>query len=218
MPNHVYTHITVDEKYSKKLEEIAKVGLCRYYAPMPLGLKDTTSPTRVVTQKEYDKQMKENETAKYKSHPITKKMQSELIDKYGIDNWYDWSHKKWGTKWGCYDNEFHDGQYRFTTAWGPVNDSIIEMLLKDIPNLDYSYEEEQGWGSETTYDDGEIESSFEWDVAPFDYDSADDNEIYFLESDYQNGEGSFKMGFYLDANLSEFLGETLEEAQKELNV
>ena len=35
MPNHVYSIISVEEKYIDKLEEISKVGLCRYYKPMP---------------------------------------------------------------------------------------------------------------------------------------------------------------------------------------
>lgn len=71
MPNHCYAHITVSEKYSKKLEEIAKVGLCRYYRPMPEELVNTSSPARVVTQEEYDKQMEENKTDKFKSYPLT---------------------------------------------------------------------------------------------------------------------------------------------------
>ena len=61
MPNHCYAQITVEKKYEKKLAEIAKVGLCRYYRPMPEELEQTTSPTRVVSEKEYAKQMKLNE-------------------------------------------------------------------------------------------------------------------------------------------------------------
>lgn len=72
MPNHCYTFITVEEKFNKKLKEIAKVGLCRYYVPMPVELENTTSPARIVSEEEYIKQMKENETAKYKSYPDRK--------------------------------------------------------------------------------------------------------------------------------------------------
>ena len=56
MPNHVYNVITVEEKYAEKLAEIAKVGLCRYYKPMPEDLKGTTSPQRIpetISQEEY---------------------------------------------------------------------------------------------------------------------------------------------------------------------
>ena len=67
MPNHCYTFITVEEKFNKKLEEIAKVGLCRYYVPMPKELESTTSPARIVSTAEYIEAMKANETAKYKS-------------------------------------------------------------------------------------------------------------------------------------------------------
>ena len=93
MPNHCYAHITVSEKYSKKLEEIAKVGLCRYYRPMPEELVNTSSPARVVTQGEYDKQMEKNKTDDFKSYPLTIDRQKMLLDLYGVDNWYDWAHK-----------------------------------------------------------------------------------------------------------------------------
>ena len=43
MPNHVFNHISVEEQYADKLQEIAKVGLCRYYRPMPEELTDSVS-------------------------------------------------------------------------------------------------------------------------------------------------------------------------------
>ena len=215
MPNHCYAWITVQEKYEKKLQEIAKVGLCRYYRPMPEELVQTTSPTRVVTEKEYAKQMKENETAKHKSYPITKDRRQYLLDNYGYDNWYDWAYKNWGTKWGCYDNEYDDGTYRFTSAWGAIDDSIIELFTKDIPTFSYSYEEEQGWGAEYEVEDGEIVNSLEWETP--DWVETDHDEIYFLENKHINSEGTFLVGYYLDASLNEYLGNNLEEAKEELN-
>jgi len=215
MPNHCYAWITVQEKYKKKLQEIAKVGLCRYYRPMPEELVQTTSPTRVVSEKEYAKQMKENETAKFKSYPITKDRRQYLLDNYGHDNWYDWAYKNWGTKWGCYDNEYDDTTYRFTSAWGPVDDSIMELLSKDIPSFSYSFEEEQGWGAEYEVEDGEIVNSLEWETP--DWVETDHDEIYFLENKHINSEGTFLVGYYLDASLNEYLGDNLEEAKEELN-
>jgi len=214
MPNHCYAWITVQEKYEKKLQEIAKVGLCRYYRPMPEELVQTTSPTRVVTEKEYAKQMKENETAKFKSYPITKDRRQYLLDNYGYDNWYDWAHKHWGTKWGCYDNEYYNGTYRFTSAWGPIDDSIIELFTKDIPTFSYSYEEEQGWGAEYEIEDGEVANSLEWETP--DWEETDHDEIYFLATKHINYEGTFLVGYYLDASLNEYLGNNLEEAKQEL--
>lgn len=214
MPNHCYAWITVQEKYEKKLQEIAKVGLCRYYRPMPEELVQTTSPTRVVTEKEYAKQMKENETAKFKSYPITKDRRQYLLDNYGYDNWYDWAYKNWGTKWGCYDNECDDGMYRFTSAWGPIDDSIIELLSKDIPTFSYSYEEEQGWGAEFEVEDGEIVNSLEWETP--DWEETDHDDIQYLSNDYENGEGKFSKGYYNDYCLSDYLGGTIEEAIEEI--
>ena len=57
MPNHVYNSISVEEEYAEKLAEIAKVGLCRYYKPMPDDLQGTTSPQRIpetISQQQYD--------------------------------------------------------------------------------------------------------------------------------------------------------------------
>lgn len=215
MPNHVYAQITVSEKYSKKLEEISKVGLCRYYKPMPDELINTSSPARIVTQSEYDKQMEKNKTDKFKHYPLTIDRQKMLLDKYDADNWYDWAYVNWGTKWGCYDNEYDDGTYRFTSAWGPIDSSIIlELLVKDIPTFSYYYEEEQGWGAEFEFENGEETSGFEWDLP--DWDSTDHDDIYFLENDYQNGIGNYKKGYYGYGSLDEYLGDTLEEAIEEL--
>ena len=83
MPNNVYAQISVDEKYADKLQKISKVGLCRYYTPMPVRLVNTTSPVRIVSQKDYDDQMEKNKTEKFKSYPLTKYMQIDLIERYG---------------------------------------------------------------------------------------------------------------------------------------
>jgi len=215
MPNHCYAHINVSEKYRNKLEEIAKVGLCRYYRPMPEELVNTSSPARVVTQEEYDKQMEKNKTDDFKSYPLTIDRQKMFLDLYGADNWYDWTQRHWGTKWGCYDNDYSHGTYSFTSAWGPVDDSIIELLSKDIPSFSYSFEEEQGWGAEFEIEDGEVANSLEWDTP--DWEETDHDEIYFLATKHINYEGTFLVGYYLDASLNEYLGNNLEEAKQELN-
>jgi hypothetical protein len=191
MPNHVYSIITVGEEYNDKLKEIAKVGLCKYYKPMPEELNNVKAPNRDLA------------SAK------------ELTKKYGHGDWYSWSNANWGTKWGCYDGEYDDGLYRFTTAWGAVKDDIIQMLLKDIPTLTYQWEEEQGYGMESEYFNGEQSNYFEWDLPNFD--ETDNDEIQFLTEDYQNGEGCFKKGYY-SWSLDEYLGDTYEEALKELNM
>lgn len=215
MPNHCYAQITVSKKYRKKLEEIAKVGLCRYYKPMPEELVNTSSPARVVTQEEYDKQMEKNKTDDFKSYPLTIDKQKMLLDLYGADNWYDWAHKYWGTKWGCYDNDYSHGTYSFTSAWGPVSGDIMDMFLNDIPTFEYSYEEEQGWGAEFNIVDGEQVKMLEWECP--DWEETDHDDIYFLATKHMNSQGTFLVGYYLHGSLDEYVGDNLEEAIEELN-
>jgi len=195
MPNHVYCNISVEEKYADKLKEIAKVGLAQYYKPRPKELEDTTSPARIgenITQEESDR----------------------LIELYGHNNWYHWSYQNWGTKWGCYDNEYEDGHYRFTTAWNPLDTEILDMLAKDIPDFLYDWEEEQGYGQEIEYTDGDGAVVLDYDVP--NWETTDNDEIYFLAEDYESPQGFFKSGYYIDGFLDSFLAETYEEALKEL--
>ncbi len=195
MPNHVYCNISVEEKYADKLKEIAKVGLAQYYKPRPKELEDTTSPARI-------------------GENITKEESDRLIELYGHNNWYDWSYSNWGTKWGCYDNEYEDGHYRFTTAWNPLDTEILDMLAKDIPDFLYDWEEEQGYGQEIEYTDGDGVVVLDYDIP--NWESTDNDEIYFLAEDYESPQGYFKTGYYMDGFLDSFLAETYEEALKEL--
>ena len=195
MPNHVYCNISVEEKYADKLKEIAEVGLAQYYKPRPKELEGTTAPARIgenITQEESDR----------------------LIELYGHNNWYDWSYQNWGTKWGCYDNEYEDGHYRFTTAWNPLDTEILDMLAKDIPDFCYDWEEEQGYGQEIEYTDGDGAVLLDYDIP--NWENTDNDEIYFLAEDYESPQGYFKSGYYIDGFLDSFLAETYEEALKEL--
>ena len=94
MPNHVYNRLSFPELSDKQkqiLEVIASTqnGLCGYYRPMPDDLRNTTSPPQVVSQRDYNRIMKENakiDRSKEWYHepkPITQKMQVELLRKYG---------------------------------------------------------------------------------------------------------------------------------------
>ena len=195
MPNHVFCNISVEEKYADKLKEIAEVGLAQYYKPRPKELEGTTAPARIgenITQEESDR----------------------LIELYGHNNWYDWSYQNWGTKWGCYDNEYEDGHYRFTTAWNPLDTEILDMLAKDIPDFLYDWEEEQGYGREIEYADGDGVVVLDYDVP--NWENTDNDEIYFLAEDYESPQGFFKSGYYMDGFLDSFLAETYEQALKEL--
>ena len=92
--------------------------------PMPVELRDTKSPTTLVTVKEYNKYHTKRETAKrlaewqklreegryiHDDKPMTRKMSKEMIKRLGYDNWYDWSNANWYTKWDAYEHDFWQG-------------------------------------------------------------------------------------------------------------
>jgi hypothetical protein len=87
---------------------------------------------------------------------------------FDSDHWYDWNVRNWGTKWdvGVHDEEKYPETellnesedylgYRFNTAWSPPLPVIGEMSVQ-YPNLTFtlSYEEEQGWGGEIIFVNG----------------------------------------------------------------
>jgi hypothetical protein len=135
-------------------------------------------------------------------------------------NWYDWRIKNWGTKWGCYQLEINSGLITFTSAWSPIGDDIIEMFAKDFPNFVYSWEEEQEYGSEIQYSNGELveENSYDspqWDVIEDSEIRYEDGTIVAYEltrlcephPNYDDG-----VGYYADFSR-DFLGRTLEEVE-----
>jgi hypothetical protein len=218
MPNHVYNRISftdLSDEQRQKLEVIASTlnGLCGYYRPMPDDIRNTTSPPQVVSQRDYNRIMKENakiDRSKEWYHepkPITQKMQVELKRKYGVDNWYDWAYKNWGTKWGCYDHELDGNTIRFSTAWSVFDVSILDALAVDFPYFSLHFEEENGWGGYIEYADGE-ESSFVDYEAPMwactDINTNDGDITKLLadipDSNYREGA---EVGYYYDYDLNQ---------------
>lgn len=56
-------------------------------------------------------------------------------EKYGKDNWYDWSIEHWGTKWNCCNAEKAGFSFTFETAWSaPV--PVIKELSRQFPDVD----------------------------------------------------------------------------------
>tara|TARA_R100001086_G_scaffold177325_1_gene97949 strand:- start:7176 stop:7751 length:576 start_codon:yes stop_codon:yes gene_type:complete len=147
-----------------------------------------------------------------------KPMPKELEDTKG---WYEWCCENWGTKWGCYELEIDDNFISFTSAWSPIGDNIISMFAKDFPSFTYSWEEEQGYGSEMDFEDGECVMQWDYDCPEWeeieDVDTKDNScyTITKLLSEHPNFENG--VGYYADYS-NDFLGKTLEEAKKELNL
>ena len=162
MPNHVFCSIQLDSKEDcKLLKKIAKLerGLAEYLYPMPKELNHTSSPATIISEKEYQDQEKKRESGeRIWNTGITLEMSNKFKSKYGVDNWYAWALGNWGTKWGCYDNEFHEDTktYVFTTAWSPLDEELILEFAKLVKGFSYFYEEESGWGGWMEYEDGEF--------------------------------------------------------------
>jgi len=123
MPNWCANHVTLrhaDPAMIAKAEEgFNKDEFFHTLVPMPEELKGTSSPND-------------------KPNPV-------LVEKYGADNWYDWSVANWGTKW---DANSGDGAIAdqsegsitlvFDTAWSP-------------PITFYTKLEEMGWQVKAYY-------------------------------------------------------------------
>lgn len=158
MPNHVANILTV-KGTPEQVKEVMDIlvnenGNITFdkFAPMPEDLVKVTSPVSVVSQKEYDEKKAElerklasGESVWSTTLPITKKMQKEYIEKYGVDNWYDWAKLNWGTKWGAYDGyKIDDNTVFFQTAWNtPVNAMITlsEKFPEVVINVQYADED-----------------------------------------------------------------------------
>lgn len=85
------------------------------------------------------------------------------------DDWYNWNTTNWGTKWdaGDVNVEVDTDEVRifFNTAWAPPG-RIFNEIANKFPTFDveYVYEEEQGWGGKYQSQDGTMNKLKEWDV------------------------------------------------------
>ena len=143
VPNWVLNRITTKKEHLGKLKKISKTGIARYYKPMPEELKNTRAPQKIT---------KEN----------TQEDIDQIIMKYGVSDWYDWAVSNWGTKWGCCENEIENDEYWYKTAWAPLSLDLLKMLSKDIPEFNYTWEEEQGFGQDWVCKNGQLKMIKEW--------------------------------------------------------
>jgi hypothetical protein len=84
-------------------------------------------------------------------------------------NWYNFNNREWGTKWDACDVYFeqrgdNELSYSFNTAWSPP--ILFGTLSEQYPNaiITLRYCEEQGWGGELKYENGEEEEVESWDI------------------------------------------------------
>jgi hypothetical protein len=98
-------------------------------------------------------------------------------------NWYDWNTRYWGTKWnacgdggGVVEHTLPDGtlhaHIRFDTAWSPpepIINALAELVRRSGLTMNYSWEEEQGFGAEyewhiSKHGIGRLVCVEEWDI------------------------------------------------------
>lgn len=160
MPNWIRNNVTFsgnEEVIARMREEIKGEGEDRFIdfnkiLPIPTELVDTQSPSKIISQEEYDKQeeriakgeITENEKNWGISRGITQEMHDEFKQNFGFADWYGWQVNNWGTKWNASDSmDFGDG-IEFNTAWSNPY-SLLVALSKKYPevrfNIRYSDED-----------------------------------------------------------------------------
>jgi hypothetical protein len=232
MPNWVYSTVEMEVPNSniKLLEAIKeRGGICNTYKPMPSALKNTRSPVRIVSKKEYLEEQKFNqeyiksipEGKEHDGHRLkkglTQEMYDELIESYGHADWYNWARNHWGTKWGdCefdYDiisalgDKISYVHIHWESAWGPVKRELVEEFINDVTSFYgqsvYWWEEEQGFGEEYHVIDDQLEMTSEWDLPDWgdDYTDGKGNYFAYLNEDYHRQGEVYKECIYLEYSL-----------------
>jgi len=189
MPNHVGTvlRLSGDEKQIKKFVADIKVKGKEEYdfdllLPVPVELQNTTSPTRIVSEKEYQQAVAKAEEAQeaFKRGeitqlnlecslqlPITQEMSDDYNARFGCDNWYEWRRKNYGTKWGMYDVQFDGETFFYSTAWSPATAYFVN-ISKKYPKISFRHEFADEGGGFVGYEiikNGKVIESTEYDWA-----------------------------------------------------
>lgn len=169
MPNWCYNNAVISHDSPEMMERLVSAAesgnLFDEFVPMPEELRGTTAPTAFPSK--------------------------SLIEKYGSDNWYDWSVKNWGTKWEAGEvsaDATDTGLYlSFDTAWGPpipYYDTLTALGFK----IDATYSEE-GMSFVGHYCDGEddcIELDFDNMSEEWIKSIPDETLRDLVESEYEN--------------------------------
>ena len=137
------------------------------FIKMPEVLVETHSPSVTQRVKEAKKQNPNwttedggvwlGENMKGNAVEVALNQEAELREKYGYDNWYDWSVANWGTKWNAVspvivsedeENGITTFVFHFQTAWtmpeGIIN-SMVSMCKSMKVSVEIKSEEEGGY-------------------------------------------------------------------------
>lgn len=141
----VYSIATATEKsWNREVGDKYPVVDFNATVPMPESVRDTTSGSNLSAE--------------------------ENLQKYGAKDWYAWSCKYWGTKWGAYDTRevetIKDGlRFFFQTAWASP-DQWIAATSSQFPSLKFtdSWSDEGGPCGQITIENGEVTDEKELDA------------------------------------------------------
>lgn len=213
MPNHVTNVLTLNGA-NKKVEEVINALLnekgevdFNVGFPMPKELDGTPSPTKIVSQSEYDAFDPESQP-KWMGRGITKQMSNDFIQKFGADNWYDWKLANWGTKWGGYESaRIDEVTFEFQTAWSTPT-KYLEKMSEKFPEVTF---EVKYAGEDMGYNVGEyhllngeyVESN------PLEGGSL---EAYKLAVELQGGDDSWVVNDYLTDDIED------DEVERAINI
>jgi len=123
------------------------------------------------------------------------------------ENWYDWNRHNWGTKWGFYDQDFDESSngatLDFVTAWNEPSQKLLDKIALHLPDMNFSYEEETGWGGEMQYENAEKVYHETFTEPPFSAEGWDDEENRYerLDVEYRRRGITHKIGWYHEGCL-----------------
>jgi len=160
MPNWVYNSLVI-EGDADVLTRIAQ-QLATPHETQHLDWKTNEVKTEMVEQPfSYWNIIKPTNLDEYYDKPDTKQDHP--------DHWYSWNTSNWGVKWNASSAERHDTEdgslcYTFESPWGIPNEALL-TLSKQYPTvtLELEFEEETGWGGTIVYDNGNEETTEEYD-------------------------------------------------------
>ena len=215
MPNHVQNILTIVghknhvEPMLKHLEDGDNKFSFNKILPIPEELKGTRSPAKIVSEAEY-KKIQYDKNFRADPNPmfadkgaITQKMSDDWKERFGADNWYDWTTTKWGTKWGAYEVTIEEPEslldrgegfgkvvVYFQTAWS-CGYMVLANLASQYPTIEfYLRYADEDCGSNT----GEIwwQEGFELDNNIPKYSMENYFECWGGEEDWEFVDGDWK--------------------------
>lgn len=160
MPNWVRNHLTIECPSSERAQEIYDYLMkpFTYYVRKETRIYDALGA------------ISECSTNGFTFHNIISPGRDAMLDE--SYDWYSWNSKNWGTKWDACDLSCSiDECYitiDFDTAWSEP-DPVLRELSRIYPDVRVTntWEEEQGFGEEVVYSEGEREIIDSWDIPEY---------------------------------------------------